>query len=186
MQDCLSFVDYGECAVERARNELRSAFAPKGRFKVEHIRDGKVIGEFDFNNGIVDVGLNHILETEFHSGTQITTWYIGLIDNDSYSTLANADVMSSHAGWIENSDYTAANRPAWGAGTAATRQVTNASTVDFAINATKTIKGLFIVGGTGASTKGGTTGTLWSTGLFGTAVACNSGDTLKVTYTIAG
>ena len=48
-------------------------------------------------------------------------------------------------------------------------QITNASTVDFSINATKTIYGLFICGGTGAGTKGGTTGTLWSTGAFGTA-----------------
>ncbi len=186
MQDCLSLVDFGECAVERARNELRSAFAPKGRFKVEHVRDGKVIGEYAFNNGIVDVGLNHILETQFHSGTQITTWYIGLIDSADYSALADADTMSSHAGWVENEDYTAANRPAWGAGTASGRQITNASTVDFAMNATVTIKGLFICGGTGTATKGGTTGTLWSTGLFGTPVACNSGDTLKITYTIAG
>lgn len=165
---------------------MRSAFRPAGRFKIEHIRDGKVIAEYDVPNGIVDVGLDHILETEFHSGTQITTWYVGLVNNSGFSAFANADTMSSHAGWTESSDYSEANRPQWTCGAASGRQITNASTVDFSINTTVTIKGLFICGGSGASTKGGTTGILWSTGAFGTNVACNSGDTLKVTYTIAG
>jgi hypothetical protein len=187
MQDCLALFDCGEYAIEKARNELRSAFAPKGRFKVEHFRDGKVIGEYGFNNGITDVGLNSILDVHFGAGSQITVWDIGLIDSASYTTgILAADVMNGHAGWIENEDYTEAARPAWGAGTAAARQITNASTTDFSMDATVTIKGMFIVGGTGSATKGGTTGTLWSTGLFGTPVACNSGDTLKVTYTIAG
>ena len=186
MLDHLEFVDTGSCIVDRPQKELRSEFCPKGKFKVQHVRDGKVIGEYDFDNGIVDVGLNHILESEFHSGTQITTWYVGLISNSPTPSLSNSDTMSSHAGWSESSDYSQANRPGWGAGTATSRQITNAVTVDFSMNATVTIYGLFICGGSGASTKGGTTGTLWSTGAFGTTVACNSGDTLKITYTVAG
>ena len=67
---------------------------------------------------IVDVGLNHILETEFHSGAQVTTWYIGLVDNAGFSAFANADTMASHAGWAESSAYTEANRPTWTAGAA--------------------------------------------------------------------
>jgi hypothetical protein len=158
-------------------------FHPRGTFHVQHVRDGKVLAEFDVPNGIVDVGLNHILETEFHSGTQVTTWYIGLVDNAGFSAFANADTMSSHAGWAESSAYTEANRPTWTAGAAASRQITNATTVDFSINATVTAKGLFI---TSNNTKGGSTGTLWSTAAFGSTVALNNGDTLKVTYTLSG
>lgn len=155
----------------------------RGRFNIVHERDGEVIGHYDMPNGIVDEGLNHILETEFNAGTPITTWYIGLIDNAAFSALANADVMSSHAGWAENSDYDEATRPEWTAGTAATRQITNASTVDFSINDTNTIKGIFIVSN---NTKGGTTGVLWATAAFGSNVSVQNGDTLKITYTVSG
>jgi hypothetical protein len=155
----------------------------KGRFIVEHIREGKTIGQYSIPNGIVDVGLNHILETQFNGGTPVTAWYIGLIDNASFSALSNADTMGSHAGWIENDDYDEATRPEWTAGTAASRQITNASTVDFSINATATIKGIFI---TSNNTKNGTTGTLWATAAFGANVSVQNGDTLKITYTVSG
>jgi len=162
---------------------IADRFRAAGKFHVQHLRDGKLLAEYDAPNGIVDVGLNHILETEFHAGAQITTWYIGLVDNAGFSAFANADTMASHAGWAESSAYTEANRPTWTAGAAASRQITNAATVDFSINASVTIKGLFI---SSNNTKGGTTGTLWSTAAFGSTVALNSGDTLKVTYTLSG
>lgn len=159
-------------------------FRPKGKFIIEHFnKDGKLLGVYEVPNGIVDVGLNHILETEFNGGTPITTWYIGLIDNASFSALAAGDTMGSHAGWIENSDYDEATRPEWTAGTAAARSITNAVTVDFTMNSTETIKGIFI---TSNNTKGGTTGTLWSTAAFGSTVAVNDNDVLKVTYTLSG
>ncbi len=183
MKDCLSLSDGGASAVDKSNNELQSDFRPTGLFRIEHIRDGKVIAQFDVPNGIVDVGLNHILETEFHSGAQITTWYIGLVDNAGFSAFANSDTMSSHAGWTESTVYSNATRPQWICGAASGRQITNSTTVDFNINATATIKGLFI---TSNNTKSGTSGTLWSTGAFGTTQPVNNGDTLKVTYTVNG
>jgi len=157
-----------------------------GKFKVEHIRAGKVIGEHEFPNGIVDVGLNKILDDMFDGGSAASpsaSWYTGLIDNSGFSTLAAADTMASHAGWTENQDYAEATREAWGVGAAASRSVTNAVTMDFSINATVTINGIFVVDN---STKGGTTGTLWATASFSSAVAATNGDTLKVTYTVSG
>ncbi len=162
---------------------LRQKLGMRGKFSVEHVRDGKVIGQYAMPNGIVDVGLNHILETEFNGGSQVTAWYIGLIDNASFSALSNSDTTASHGGWIENTDYDEATRPEWTAGTAATRQITNASTVDFSINSTETIKGIFI---TSLATKGGSTGTLWATAAFGSNVSVQNGDTLKITYTVSG
>jgi len=182
MADRASFRHQCSCVVDKAR-VLNSGFRPAGQFKIEHVRGGKVIAEYAIPNGIVDVGLNHILETEFHSGTQITTWYIGLVDNAGFSAFDAGDTMASHAGWAESVAYSDATRPQWTAGAAASRQITNAATVDFNINATATIKGLFI---TGENTKSGTTGTLWSTAAFGSTVAVGNGDTLKVTYTVSG
>jgi len=185
MRNCLGLRQQGACVVEKARG-LQDGFRPAGRFTVKHIRDGKILAEYDVPNGIVDVGLNYILETMFNSGAQITAWYMGLIDNAGFTALDHEDVMSSHAGWVELDDYDEATRPEWTAGTAATRQITNAVTVDFTISATKTVYGLFICGGTGAATKNATTGTLWSTAGFGSTVSVNDGDVLKVTYTVSG
>lgn len=156
----------------------------KGRFRVEHYdKDNKLKATYRFPNGIVDVGLNKILDDMFDAGTQSTTWYIGLVDNASFTAFANADTMASHAGWIENTDYTQTARPEWTAGTPAARSITNAATVDFSINATITLKGIFIVD---SSTKSGTAGTLWSTAAFASNVSAVNGDTLKITYTVSG
>jgi hypothetical protein len=156
----------------------------KGRFHIEHFdAQGNLKGKYEVPNGIVDVGLNHILETEFNGGTPVTSWYIGLVNNAGWSAFANADTMGSHAGWVESDDYAEATRPEWTAGTAASRAITNASTVDFSMDATVTLKGIFI---TSVATKLGTTGVLWSTAAFASTVAATNGDTLKVTYTVSG
>jgi hypothetical protein len=157
----------------------------RGRFVVQHLdKDGNLKGTHEFPNGIVDVGLNHILETQFNGGTPVTTWYIGLINNAGYSALANADTMASHAGWAEiTTQYDEATRPEWTAGTAAARSITNGTAVDFSMNDTISVRGIFI---TSVNTKGGTTGILWSTALFASTVAAENGDTLKVTYTVSG
>lgn len=155
----------------------------RGFFLIEHRdKNGKLLGIYRVPNGIVDVGANHLLETEFHAGSQATTWYIGLVDNAGYTGWAVGDTMSSHAGWTEATGYSGANRPQWTCGAAASRQITNATTVDFAITGSATLKGIFITTG---QVKGATTGTLWSVALFSSTVAVNNGDTLKVTYTIS-
>lgn len=156
----------------------------RGRFQIQHFnKAGKLIGTYDIPNGIVDVGINHLLDVGFHAEAQITTWYIGLVDNAGFSAFANADTMGSHTGWTESSAYNEATRPEWTEGAAASRSITNGTTVDFSINATVTLKGIFI---TSNNTKGGTTGTLWSTAPFASNVTANNGDTLKVTYTLSG
>ena len=183
--DPLGLSDNACAAVQRApKISEMQPFRPKGKFQIEHFdKDGNLKAVYEVPNGIVDVGLNHILETQFRSGPPVATWYIGLIDNASFSALAAGDTMGSHAGWIENADYDEATRPAWTPGAASARSMTNASTVDFTMNATKTIKGIFI---TTVSTKSGTTGTLWSTAAFGSTVAVVDNDVLKVTYTLSG
>ena len=185
MESALHMGDCAQASLERpvAPSEILAQLLARGKFKAQHIRDGKVIGEYDFPNGIVDVGLNSILGIMFHADTQITTWYLGLIDNSGFSALANADTMSSHAGWNEFTTYSQANRPTWTPGAASGRSITNGTTVDFSITGSGTIKGIFV---TSNNTKGGTTGTLWATAAFSSNVSVVNGDTLKVTYTVSG
>lgn len=180
----LSLNDCAEAEVFRAPlNICPNDLNMKGKWVVEHVRDGVVINEFECPNGIVDAGMNALLNVMFDSGSQITAWYIGLIDNASFSALAAGDTASSHAGWIEATAYSESVRQTWTAGSASARSITNSSTVNFSINSTKTIYGIFVISD---STKSGTTGTLWSTAAFGTTVSVQSGDSLRVTYTVSG
>lgn len=156
----------------------------RGKFKVEHLdKDGNVKGEYEFNNDIVNVGKNDLLGVYFDSGTQtvVTSWFIGLISNASYSALAAADTMASHAGWTEFTGYSQSTRVAWGPGTPASQSISNATPAQFDVNASGTVKGIFIVTN---SAKGGTSGILWATALFAADVPVTSGDQLKVTYTV--
>ena len=130
-------------------------------------------------NGATDVGLTHMLETQFHSGTQVTAWYIGQIHSANYSALAGADTLASHAGWEECTHY-AGNRKACSFAAAAAKSITNsASPAEFTMNATETVKGAFL-----CSAATGTSGTLYCTALYTQGdrpVVAN--DVLKVTYT---
>lgn len=151
---------------------------------VELWRKNVKILETDTFNDITNVGKNALFEIMFHDGTQIaaSAWCIGLISNSGYSALAAGDTMSSHAGWTEATGYTQSTRVAWGAGAAASQSITNSSPATFDMNATATIKGIFV---TSQNTKSGTTGTLWATALFTADVPVSSGDQLRVTYTVA-
>lgn len=168
----------------KADNPLRSSLSARGKFVVEHFdKDGNLKGVYEFPNGIVDVGLNNILDVHFHAGTQITAWYIGIINNSGYTAIAASDTMASHAGWTEFTGYTEANRVAWDEGAPAARSITSATQSVFSINATGTLRGIFV---TSNNTKSGTTGTLWATALFAATVPVASSDQLKVSYTVSG
>lgn len=157
--------------------------ALRGKFTVQHYREGKLLETYEFPNGIVDEGLEHCLDITFGGGSQETLWYIGLIDNSGFSALAAANTMSSHAGWTELTAYDEAARQQWTLGAASSRSVTNSTTVDFTMNATDAVYGIFIVSD---NTRGGSSGTLWSTAAFTSVVHVVSADVLKITYTLSG
>jgi len=156
-----------------------------GRYVVEH-RDAedKLVAVYEFPNGIVDEGMNHLLDVGFHGSSQVGTWYIGLVDNSGWTEFNDADTLSSHAGWSENTDYTESNRVEWDENAASSRSIANTTTADFSINASGNLKGIFVSSNNVKAT--GNTGTLWSTAAFSSVVATANGDTLKVTYTISG
>lgn len=184
--DRMKMVESTSAVVERSPNFVGEVIDKMiGTYKVELIRDGKVIETREGKNTIMTVGKNSLLDVTFRAQSQITVWYIGLVDNASFSAFSAADTMGSHAGWIENQDYSESTRVSWtgSLGAASAGSITNSTALTFTINAnSKTIKGIFA---TSVSTKGGTTGTLWNGVAFSSTIAVNSGDLLKVTYTVS-
>lgn len=130
--------------------------------------------------GVTNAGLAHALASEFTGGSIVTTWYLGLINNSPTPTLASSDTLASHAGWAESNAYSG-NRPAWNNGAVSNNATANASSVNFAMNATLTVFGMFV-----CSVSSGTSGTLWCTAAFAGGVqGVNNGDTLQCTYTVS-
>jgi hypothetical protein len=159
-----------------------------GRFLMEcYDKDGILKWSAEESNLVVNVGLQYMAGTALTSTTQITTWYIGLYGAGASNTPAAGDTMSSHIGWTEVTPYTGARPTATfvAATNANPSVVTNsASPASFAINATQTVGGAFLVSN---STAGGSTGTLFSAADFQSPGdrSVVSGDTLNVTYTFS-
>lgn len=132
------------------------------------------------HNLVTDVGANDLLDKYFAGSSYTAAWYLGLIDNASFSAVAAADTMSSHAGWIESVAYSNATRVSMSWSSASARAKATSAAASFNINATATINGGFV---TTVSTKSGTTGILYSCKSFASTRAVISGDTLNVSYT---
>jgi hypothetical protein len=150
----------------------------KGKFKVEHVRNGKVLHVEEGNNAIVNEGLDKILNVMFHDTSPIGTWYIGLVDDSGWTAFAAADTLAVHSGWTEYTDYTG-NRQEWTEDAASSQAITNTTVVTFAMNATGDVKGIFV-----CSAATGSSGTLWSTAAFTASQGVVDGDEIKVTYTV--
>lgn len=144
-----------------------------------------------FHNLVMNGGLANMNSVYFASGTQTTTWYLGLVTGPGSGTTYSAtDTLASHGatgsgGWTENTDYTPSGRKAvtFGSATTANPSVisNSAAVTTFSINGTATIAGAFL-----ASVSSGTSGVLFSAGDFtGGDKAVASGDTLNVTYTFS-
>lgn len=155
-----------------------------GRFKIQCFdKDGNLKWEDTAKNGVVNGALDSVLDVYLRNQTQIASWYLGLISNSGFTELAAADTLASHGGWTEAASGGVAysgNRPQWSPSAASSQSITNGTSVDFSITATVTIRGVFL-----CSVNTGTSGTLFATALFsGGNQSLESGDTLKVTYTV--
>lgn len=142
--------------------------------------DGRVKWTDSLANLVTTVGKNDLLDKYLAGSAYTAAWFLGLIDLTSYTAVAAGDTAASHGGWAESVAYSNATRPApsWGAASAGSKASTATA---FTINASATIKGAFLISN---NTKSGTTGVLYSAGLFtGGDKAVSSGDTLNVTYT---
>lgn len=160
-----------------------------GVFKVQcHDAAGKLKWEAESHNLVVNVGLQD-MNTKYFTGSSYTAaWYLGLYGSGSTNNPAASDTMSSHAGWTEVTAYSQATRPACSFGTATTADPSvisnSASPATYSINGTTVVGGAFL---TSNSTKGGTTGVLFSAADFASPGdrSVVSGDTITVTYTFS-
>lgn len=166
--------------VERGR-KVEDLGRLRGRFDVEIMHKDGSVEKVAVENTIANVGKNKMLDVMFHADTQVATWYVGLVDNLGWTAFAATDTMGAHAGWAEATQYNEATRPAWPEDAAASQSITNTVVAQFTMNATKTIKGIFL---TSDSAKSGTAGTLWCGTAFSSTVSVVSGDVIKVTYTV--
>jgi hypothetical protein len=153
-------------------------------------KDGNVKWEDTADNVVTTVGKNLALDTYLAgSAYTVTGPFIGLISSVGYSAVAAGDTMASHAGWTEAGNanaptYTAPRKTAaWSAASSGSKTLSANSS--FAITGSGTVKGCFLVFGSGAvSTIDNTSGVLYSAGLFtGGDKAVVNTDTLSVSYT---
>jgi hypothetical protein len=151
-------------------------------------KDGNLKWEESAHNLVVNEGLESMNNEFFTGAVYSAAWYLGLVDNSPSPSYAAGDTMASHAGWVENEDYSELVRQTctFGSATLADPSViTNSSNVAvFSIDDTATIAGAFL---TTDDTKGGTAGILFSVSNFTSPGARSvvSGDTLNVTYTFS-
>jgi len=146
--------------------------------------DGTERWREDFTNLVTTVGKNDLLDKYFKGATYTAAWYCGLISATGYTTGADVtDTAASHAGWAEDVAYSEANRPAVTFGTAAAGSLATSAASAFSINGTTTLKGAFVISD---NTKSGTTGILYSAGLFTTGDrAVLAGDIVNVSITMS-
>lgn len=157
-----------------------------GVFTVEvYDKYGNKKGIFYADNGWTNEGLEWLMERSFKSSKPSElTFYIGLID--SSGTLTGSDVMNSHSGWTENTNYSETARPAWGQGdptqSAGTVTAENSTKRTFTVDTdSQEIYGAFLASN---NTKGGTSGTLLCTGAFSSSVSLDDDDVLRIGYAL--
>jgi hypothetical protein len=164
-----------------------------GRFEVHcHGADGRLKWHDVIDNVVATVGKN-LAFTTFLNGSAYTVTgpFMGLISGTSFTAVAAADTMSSHAGWLEagnaNAPTYSGNRDTcvWAAASAGS--IALSAALLFTFTGSGTVQGCFIVYGSGAvNTIDSTAGTLWSAGVFsGGSKTVQSGDQLSVSYSVS-
>lgn len=163
------------------RPAVEEAVKISGRYEVVcYDADGVEKWRDTIENLVTNVGKADLLDKYLSGSAYTAAFYMGLVDNASFSAYAAGDTMSSHAGWLESTAYSNANRisVSWNSASGGSKASTSTT---FNINATATIRGVFLATN---NTKGGTSGILYSAGDFtGGNRTVNNGDSLVVTYT---
>jgi hypothetical protein len=167
-----------------------------GVYTVECIGpDGEVKWRDTIENVVCTEGKNVALDAALAgSAYTVVGPYMGLISSTSYTGVNAADTaaqINGSNGWKEaglaNAPTYTGNRKtaAWSAAAAGAKALSAA--LSFAISGAGTVKGAFLIFGTGAvNTKDDTNGKLWSAGLFsGGDKPVGNGDTLNCTYSVS-
>lgn len=158
----------------------RSKLLVGGRFFGQHLREGRVIDEWESKNLIVNQGLDHILATEFTGSTQITSWFMAPFGNN-YTPVGTDTAASIVGNAGEVTSYTASTRVPY-VGVEGSQQVTNAAAPSsFTFNASTTIYGAFLIS---SSAQSSTAGVLFAASPFGSGKLVNNTDQILLTYIV--
>lgn len=181
MNNKLNAVSAAVCSVMKGSVQVEEAHAT-GRYVVQcFAADGILRWEDEIENLVTTSGKNDALDKYLSGAAYTAAWYIGLIGVASYvAGVLVGDTAAIHGGWVEATGYSQVSRPtaAFSAASAGTKSLSSA--LSFSINVDATIKGSFLMS---LATKGGTTGILYSAGLFtGGDKVVQNGDTLNVSY----
>jgi hypothetical protein len=148
-------------------------------YKIELINHGVVTESSIEHNILPQQSVDHIASLIRGGGaTPISGWYLGLFENNyvADSSVTAADLQATVG---ESTAYTQTARLPWTNAYDGVGFIGNASsTAEFAMNASKTIYGAFIVSN---ATKGGTAGILLSLARFSTAKVVENGTVLRIT-----
>jgi hypothetical protein len=154
----------------------------RGHFLVRGYNpDGSLAWSEVVRNGPTLAGLTYLLSAAFGGGSQLPNWAVGLIDAAGFTGISTSDVMTSHLGWVEATQYSEGTRRGWSGLTINNGVANNPALIAFTFNAARTLQGLFVVSD---NTKGGTSGTLWATALFAAPKIMSVGQSLTITYII--
>jgi hypothetical protein len=174
-----------------ANNLLHEKSELHGRYHFKCFdKQGNLKWEEVIDNVVVTVGKNLVLDTILATAGTYTTVgpFMGLISSVSYTTGPVAsDTMGSHGGWTEAGGtnaptYTGTRKTAVFSAAAAGAKALSAA-LSFTMSGNGTIKGCFLLLGTGAlNTIDNTAGTLYSAGTFAADRIMLSGDILNVSY----
>lgn len=192
LKEKLNTVDGVDATIVR-QSSIKDQLHIEGVYKVVCTdKDGNIKWVDEIINTVMTLGKNSVLDN-YLAGSAFTTVgpYMGLISSVSYTAIAAADTQASHAGWTEAGvtnapTYTIPRKTCVFSAASAGAKALSAA-LSFAITGTGTIKGCFIVTGTGAlTTIDNTAGTLLSAGLFtGGDKAVVNTDILNVSYSLA-
>lgn len=172
------------CETESTGAEVNTSFnvTPRSFYQVECWREGVCIWREEFYNLVTTAGRNKLLDACFKTGEAANQWFVGLVDNASFTGYTALDTMASHAGWLDNTSYSNGTRPAYVASAPSGGSMDNiASRAVFNINASATIRGAFL---TDSSVVGGAVGTLYGEGDFTLVRIITAGDTINIGITL--
>jgi len=173
-------VDVQMAAKAQAGAIMQAGRVLRTHFKVEAFdKFGNLKWVDEFDNLVVNAGLDDSLDKHLKGSAYTAAWYVGLTDGTP--TVAAGDTMASHAGWVEVTAYDEAVRQTLTLGAVSGQSVDNsASKATFTISSNNTtVGGAFV---TTTSDKGRSTGTLYGGGAFSAGdKTLDDDDTLNVT-----